>query len=86
LLEPIILVDALQDEKFSTSQSIVDMNLRTIMAAPLRCEDDLLGLIYVDSKRPLTRYSKHHLNVLSSLADQAAVALRNARKFETHTG
>jgi GAF domain-containing protein len=40
----------------------------------------------VDSQRALGRYSKHHLNVLSSLADQAAVAIHNARKFETHTG
>lgn len=85
-LAPVILVDALSDEKFGSKASIINMHLRTVMAAPLRCENEVLGLIYVDSKRPLNRYSKHHLNVLSSLADQAAVALRNARKFETHTG
>lgn len=85
-LEPIILSDAQSDEKFSSRQSIIDLDLRTIMTAPLRCGDEVLGLIYVDSKRPLTRYSKHHLSVLSSLADQAAVALYNARKFDTHTG
>ena len=85
-LAPIILIDAQHDEKFSARQSIVDLDLRTIMAAPLRCSEEVLGLIYVDSKRPLTRYNKHHLNVLSSLSDQAAVALHNARKFDTHTG
>ncbi|MBN1565748.1 MAG: GAF domain-containing protein [Anaerolineae bacterium] len=84
--EPIILADAQHDNKFSARQSIIDLNLRTIMTAPLRCDENVLGLIYVDSKRPMARYSKHHLNVLSSLADQSAVALHNARKFETHTG
>lgn len=84
--EPVILTDAQSDPRFGTRQSIIDLDLRTIMAAPLRCDDAVLGLIYVDSRRPLTRYSKHHLNVLSSLADQAAVALRNAQKFDTHTG
>jgi GAF domain-containing protein len=85
-LKPIILTDAQSDKKFSSRQSILDLDLRTIMTAPLRCGDEVLGIIYVDSKRPLTRYGKHHLNVLSSLADQAAVALYNARKFDTHTG
>ncbi len=85
--KPLIVADAQQDARFSGSQSIADMKLRTVMAAPLRCDGEcLLGLIYLDSPRPMARYSKHHLNVLSSLAEQAAVALNNAQKFETHTG
>jgi len=84
--EPIILADALSDPQFGKRQSVVDLNLRTIMAAPLRLQDRMLGLIYADSQRPLARYSKHHLHVLSSLADQAAVAISNAQKFETRNG
>jgi len=85
-MEPIILADVLQDTQFSKRQSITDLNLRTIMAAPLRYQDQILGLIYADSQRPLARYSKYHLSVLSSLADQAAVAIYNAQKFDTRTG
>lgn len=83
---PVILTDAQRDAQFSKRESIIELELRTIMAAPLRYEGKLLGLIYVDSTRPLMRYSKHHQNVLISLADQAAVAIYNARKFETHNG
>jgi GAF domain-containing protein len=83
---PIILSDAQADEYFSKRQSIMDLDLRTIMAAPLRYQGQVLGILYVDSKRPLTRYTRHHLNVLTSLADQAAVAVHNAKKFETHDG
>jgi GAF domain-containing protein len=83
---PIILTDAQSHAEFAMRESIIELNLRTIMAAPLRFESQTLGLIYVDSKRPLTRYSKHHLNVLTSLADQAAVAITNAQKFETYEG
>jgi GAF domain-containing protein len=85
-LKPIIVSDAQSDEYFSKRQSIVELDLRTVMAAPLRYQDQVLGILYVDSTRPLTRYSKHHLNVLTSLADQAAIAIYNARKFETHEG
>lgn len=85
-LKPVILVDAQTDSDFNKRQSIQDLKLRTVMAAPLQYHNSTLGLIYVDSKRPLVRFSKHHLNVLTSLADQAAVAITNAQKFETHTG
>lgn len=85
-LEPVVLIDALRDDYFSKRQSITDLELRTIMAAPLRYKGQILGLIYVDSRRPLARYSKHHLSVITSLADQAAVAIYNAQKFETHQG
>jgi GAF domain-containing protein len=85
-LKPIIVSDARSDENFSKRESIVNLRLRTIMAAPLRHQGQLLGILYVDSQRPLARYSKHHLNVLTSLADQAAVAIYNARKFETQNG
>ena len=83
-LKPVILADA-QVSEYNSRQSIQDLDLRTVMASPLRYQGELLGLIYVDSKRPLTRYSKHHLNVLTSLSEQAAVAIYNARKFETRT-
>lgn len=85
-MKPIILLDAQNDAEFSGRKSIVDLNLRTVMAAPLRYQDRVLGLIYVDSRRPMARYSRHHLNVITSLAEQAAVALHNVRKFDTHTG
>jgi GAF domain-containing protein len=84
-MSPIILADA-RTSSFNARDSIQGLELRTIMAAPLRHNGEVLGLIYVDSKRPLTRYSTHHLNVLTSLAEQAAVALHNAQKFDTHVG
>jgi GAF domain-containing protein len=82
----IILSDARRDTEFSKRESVQDLELRTIMAAPLRVQERLIGLIYVDSQRPLARYSKHHLSVMTSLAEQAAIAISNASKFETHHG
>jgi GAF domain-containing protein len=85
-LTPIILADAQNDDYFSKRESIIELNLRTIMVAPLRHQGEVLGLLYVDSRRPLIRYSKHHQNVLASLADQSSVAIFNAQKFETKNG
>jgi len=85
-LNPLILTDAQNDDYFSKRESIIELNLRTIMVAPLRHQGQVLGLLYVDSRRPLMRYSKHHQNVLTSLAEQSAVAIYNAQKFETKNG
>lgn len=85
--KPLILLDAQNDARFKSRDSIVKLALRMVMSAPLRCDDgSTLGLIYIDARRPLVQYNKHHLNVLTTLADQAALALRKQRKFDTYTG
>ena len=84
--KPLILVDAQNDAEYSKRQSVQDLALRTIMAAPLRINDTTIGLIYVDSQRPLSKVTPHHLTLLASLADQAAVAINNTRHFGTYHG
>lgn len=84
--EPFVLVDAQSDAEFSSRQSIMDLELRTVIVVPLRYEDQVLGLLYADSTRPLTRYGQRYLNVLHALGEQIAVALHNLGKFDTHAG
>lgn len=84
--QPFVLVDAQTDVEFSSRQSIMDLELRTVIVVPLRYEDHVLGLLYADSTRPLTRYGQRYLNVLHALGEQVAVAVHNLGKFETHTG
>jgi GAF domain-containing protein len=85
--DTLIIPDAQADEALSKRQSIVEMGLRTIMCAPLISKKEVLGVLYVDSRQttPPTFSQRAYLNFLSSLADQAAVAIRNAQKFETQT-
>ncbi len=83
--KPLVIADAQSDEELSKRVSVQDLQLRTVMCAPLLIKDEVIGLLYVDSQRWMGRSSRAHLNVMASLADQAAVAINNARKFETHT-
>ncbi len=81
----IIVPDAQVDPQLSIRESIQDLSLRTIMCSPMMIKRTIIGLLYVDSNsNPLSHYTKAHINVLASLADQSAVAIRNAQKFETH--
>ncbi|KAB2902843.1 MAG: GAF domain-containing protein [Anaerolineae bacterium] len=82
----VIVPDAQNDPDLSKRESVQEMSLRTIMCSPLMIKRTIIGLLYVDSsKNPLTHYTRAHINVLASLADQSAVAIRNAQKFETRT-
>lgn len=83
--KPLVIADALSDQELSKRMSVQNLQLRTAMCAPLKVQDNIIGLLYVDSQRWMGRSSRAHLNVMSSLADQAAVAISNARKFETHS-
>jgi GAF domain-containing protein len=80
----LIVPDAQADGDLSKRSSILNLQLRSIMCAPLMVKGETIGLLYVDSNRNVGRYSAAHLNVITSLADQSAVAIRNAQKFETH--
>ncbi len=85
--QTIIIPDAQADEVLSKRESVQSMSLRTIMCSPLVIKRETIGLLYVDSSHttPATFSHRAYLNFLSSLADQAAIAIRNAQKFETQT-
>lgn len=48
---------------------------------PVRVGDQVLGCLCVSSARPRT-FSDHEVQVLSGLADQAAIAIQNARAYD----
>lgn len=60
------------------SQSVELMGLRSILCEPLLAHQQLVGLIYLDSKIT-SRYHDGHQELLRSFAAQAAVAVENAR-------
>jgi GAF domain-containing protein len=81
----ILVPDAQADENYNKRESVQGLSLRTIICSPMLAKRQTIGLLYVDSSRsPLSHYTRAHINVLASLADQSAVAILNAQKFETH--
>jgi len=76
--EPIVSTDAQEDEQFRGAHSVVALDLRYILAVPLNVQGRPTGTIYVDS-RGGGRFDEARLALLRALADQAAIALTNAR-------
>ena len=57
-------------------------NLLSILCVPLRVKGLVTGVIYADNRIHTGAFSERDLRVLTTFADQAAVALDNARLFE----
>ena len=60
------------------SESISSLNLTSIMCAPLCVDDEVLGILYLDTRDSDQPFQETHLKVLSTLAALSAVALRQA--------
>jgi len=54
--------------------------LKTILSVPLKSRGRVIGLLNI-YKKPIFHYSNNEINLLSTLANQAAVAIENARLY-----
>lgn len=83
LREAILSADAASDERFEMSQSIADFRIRSVMCAPLINSDgDVLGVLQIDTLNQRHRFQPSDLEVLASVASQAAIAIDSARLHE----
>ncbi|HEY42721.1 MAG TPA: SpoIIE family protein phosphatase [Anaerolineae bacterium] len=80
--EPILTSDAQLDERFSGRQSVVNLGLRSIMCAPLKVKQNLLGAIYVDNSLQAGIFTEDDLDLLAAIASSAANAIENARLYQ----
>jgi len=55
----------------------------SLLCVPLATPTRPLGLIYLDTRNPATRFSNDDLQLLSAIAGLASVAIENARQFES---
>ena len=81
--EAILSADAATDARFDMSESIVDFHIHSMMCAPLiGSEGRVLGVIQIDTVDPRHRFGGEDLEVLASIASQAAIAVENAQLHE----
>jgi putative nucleotidyltransferase with HDIG domain len=80
--ESVLTTNAQQDPRFEGNLSVAAYQLRSILCAPLKIKDDLIGVIYVDNRAKAGLFQNSDLDVIKAFADQAAVAIDNARLFD----
>jgi len=76
--KPLIVSDALHDEHFKTSQSVMSLKLCSVMCAPLLAQGQLLGILYVGNDNVVNLFEENSLDVLTVFSAQASLILQNA--------
>ena len=80
--EPVLTTNAQEDPRFEKQVSIAAYQLRSIICAPLKIRDQLIGVIYVDNRAKSGIFRESDLELVSAFANQAAVAIDNADLFD----
>jgi len=81
--EAVLTTNALEDKRFSGTESVIAFNLRSILCVPLMVKTELTGVIYTDNRIRTGIFSESDRDLLIAFANQAAVAIENARLFSS---
>jgi sigma-B regulation protein RsbU (phosphoserine phosphatase) len=78
----LLIKDAMQHDALSKQESIVLSRVRSMMAAPLQSGDRVIGIIYVDNGVIFRPFSLDDLDLLTVMANVAAIRIEHARLAE----
>jgi Nif-specific regulatory protein len=74
--------DVQASSAFNEAESLIASRIQALLCVPLMLFDKSLGVIYLYTSDPLTRFDKDQLQLVTAIAGIAAVALENARHVE----
>ncbi len=73
-----VLLSDTGSEAYSQALSLMRLEIRSVMCAPLISGPEDLGLLYLDTKDAQRRFTRDDVNLLNAVAGQIAVVIRNA--------
>ncbi len=84
LLEGVALLsnDLVDNQSYQEASSLIGAQVCSVLCLPLIVFEKALGVIYLDTSDPTTRFDEGHLQLMTGVADIVAVALENARHVE----
>lgn len=75
------IYDITADENARYRQEAIDEGIRSILSIPLRSGKEVIGVLRMYTAEPV-EYSGEDLKFVTAIAEQAAIAIVNARTFE----
>ncbi|MBW2338837.1 MAG: response regulator [Deltaproteobacteria bacterium] len=80
--KPVMMSDTSSMDKVNLSNSMEKMHIMSAMCVPLKYKEKVGGVIYVDSLGVPEGLGKDDLQLLTGLANTAAIAIENARLYD----
>jgi adenylate cyclase len=81
--EPVVTTNAQADPRFQSQESVIGYSLRSILCVPLLVKGKTIGVVYADNRIRSGLFGERELKMLTAFSNQAAVAIDNARLFES---
>jgi len=75
---PVLVSDALSDDVFSNSQSVINLKLTSVLCAPLKSGDELIGLIYLGNNKITNMFEHSSLETLVIFSALTSLIVQNA--------
>lgn len=76
---PLRTTNAEHDPRFQGSISIANYHIRSVLCAPLSLQEEILGVLYLDTRQQVRQFSEIDLQALEAMAFQASAAIALAR-------
>ena len=78
---PLLTSNAQLDQRFDTRASVKLYGLRSVLCVPIIQKEETLGVIYVDNRFQNGIFTQGDLDLLTSIASSAGIAIDNARLY-----
>jgi len=79
--EAVLTFDAMSDERFESSVSIIAQKILSIICIPLRAGERISGAVYLDSSKSRKAFTEDALKFLTVFGSLAAIAIENAQRI-----
>jgi len=76
--QAVLVSDAAGDANYSPAMSMAQLEINSVMCAPLIAGTEDLGIIYIDTKDSRRRFGPDDLSLMNSISGQLAVVIKNA--------
>ncbi len=81
---PILSPDAQRDPRFADNVPLQLFGIKSLLCTPLRAQERVVGVIYLDHREETGRFSERDLEFLRLLATHASRAMDNALLYERY--
>lgn len=79
--EPVVVDEALKDERFNRDSAILNTKSKSILCYPLLNLGDVKGLLYLENKLTYGVFTQERLDVIGLISTQMAISIDNARFY-----
>lgn len=80
--EAVLTTNAMIDDNYNMFNSIVDQGLKSIICLPLRYQNNVIGVCYLDNALSQVVFAEEDKDILNVFMTQAAISIENARLYE----